>query len=117
MKKINILKNSRDFDRIIKKNKPYKYKDYIIYLERINEIKDYKFGISVGKKIGNAVNRNKVKRQLKAIISEKDYQNNFNCIIIVGRGINEKSFIEKKENLFIALKNLNLIKESSDEKK
>lgn len=116
MKKINILKNSRDFDRIIKSNKPYKYKDYIIYLERgTNDI--YKFGLSVGKKIGNAVNRNKVKRQLKSIISEKVYQNNFNCIIIVGKGINERNFEERKNNLLIALKNLNLIKESLDEKK
>lgn len=116
MKKINILKNSRDFDRIIKKYKPYKYKDYIIYLEKdTNDV--YKFGLSVGKKIGNAVNRNKIKRQLKSIIDQKDYQNNFNCIIIVGRGINERTFEEKKENLLFALKNLNLIKEKKDEKK
>jgi len=116
MKKINILKNSRDFDRIIKSSKPYKYKDYIIYLERdTNDI--YKFGLSVGKKIGNAVRRNKVKRQLKAIISKKDYQNNFNCIIIVGRGINERSFIEMEENLLNALENLNLIKENRHEEK
>ena len=48
MKKINILKNSRDFDRIIKGNKPYKFKDYIIYIERnTNDL--YKFGLSVGK--------------------------------------------------------------------
>ena len=115
MKKINILKNSRDFDRIIKSNKPYKYRDYIIYLERnTNDV--YKFGLSVGKKIGNAVNRNKVKRQLKAIISEKDYQNNFNCIIIVGKGINEKKFEDRKNNLLISLKNLKLIKEKTDEK-
>ena len=116
MKKINILKNSRDFDRIIKKYKPYKYKDYIIYLERdTNDV--FKFGLSVGKKIGNAVNRNKVKRQLKAIISEKDYQNNFNCIIIVGKGINERTFEERKENLLIALNNLNLMKEKVHEEK
>ena len=116
MKKINILKNSRDFDRIIKNNKPYKYKDYIIFLER-ETLDVYKFGISVGKKIGNAVRRNKVKRQLKSIIDKKDYQNNFNCIIIVGKGINEKSFKEMEENLFNALNKLNLIKEISDEKK
>ena len=116
MKKINILKNSRDFDRIIKKNKPYKYKDYIIYIEReTNDI--YKFGISVGKKIGNAVKRNKVKRQLKSIISKKDYQNNFNCIIIVGKGINERTFQERETNLLIALINLNIIKEKINEKK
>ena len=116
MKKINILKDSREFDRIIKKYKSYKYKDYIIYLERdTNDV--YKFGLSVGKKIGNAVNRNKVKRQLKAIISEKDYQNNFNCIIIVGKGINERTFEERKENLLIALNNLNLMKEKVHEEK
>ena len=116
MKKINILKNSRDFDRIIKKNKPYKYKDYIIYMEReTNDV--YKFGLSVGKKIGNAVNRNKVKRQLKSIISKKDYQNNFNCIIIVGKGINEKKFQEREINLLNALNNLNIIKEQKNEKK
>ena len=110
MKKINILKNSRDFDRIIKKYKPYKYKDYIIYLERdTNDV--YKFGLSVGKKIGNAVNRNKVKRQLKAIISEKDYQNNFNCIIIVGKGILDRSFEEMRDNLFKAFEILDIIKE------
>jgi ribonuclease P protein component len=116
MKKINILKDSKEFDRIIKKYKAYKYKDYIIFLERnTNDI--FKFGLSVGKKIGNAVRRNKVKRQLKAIISEKDYQNNFNCIIIVGKGINERSFNEMKESLLTAFKNLNIIKEICNEKK
>lgn len=116
MKKINILKNSRDFDRIIKNNKPYKFKDYIIYIERnTNDI--YKFGLSVGKKIGNAVNRNKIKRQLKSIIDKKDYQNNFNCIIIVGKGIKEKNFEEREKNLLVALNNLNIIKEKQDEEK
>lgn len=110
MKKINILKDSRDFDRIIKSYKSYKYKDYIIFIEKnTNDV--YKFGLSVGKKIGNAVNRNKVKRQLKNIIDKKDYQNNFNCIIIVGKGINERTFEEREKNLLFALNQLNIIKE------
>lgn len=114
MKKINILKESRDFDRIIKNNKPYKYKDYIIFTERNSE-NNYRFGISVGKKIGNAVVRNKTKRRIKAIIDKKDYQNNFNCIIIVGRGVNDKSFSEMEINLITALKNINILKEKRDE--
>lgn len=116
MKKINILKNSRDFDRIIKKNKPYKYKEYIIFLERDTK-NIYKFGLSVGKKVGNAVNRNLIKRRLKSIIDKKDYQNNFNCIIIVTKGINEISFKEMEDNLLYALKKLNLLKEQSYEEK
>ena len=110
MKKINILKNSRDFDRIIKNNKPYKYKDYIIYMEK-NKDDIYHFGISVGKKIGNAVHRNKIKRQIKSILDKNDYQNNFNCIIIVGRAINERSYKEREENLLIALKKIDIIEE------
>ena len=110
MKKINILKNNLDFDRIIKNNKPFRYKDYVIYLERdTNDL--YKFGLSVGKKIGNAVTRNKYKRRLKNIIDEKNYQNNFNCIIIVGKGILSRSFDEMKENLFKAFEILKLTKE------
>ena len=116
MKKINILKSSREFNRIIKENKPYKYKDYIIYLER-NDDKIYHFGLSVGKKIGNAVQRNLIKRRLKAIIDKKDYQNSFNCIIIVGKGINERSFKEMEDNLLFSFKNLNIIKEKTDEEK
>ncbi len=110
MKKINVLKNTRDFDRIIKENKAFKYKDYIIYLER-KEPSVYNFGISVGKKIGNAVTRNKYKRRIKNIIDEKSYQNNFNCIIIVGKGILERSFDEMRDNLFKALEILDVIKE------
>lgn len=108
MKKINILKKSTEFERIIKNNKAYKYKDYIIYLEKnTNDI--FHFGFSVGKKIGNAVTRNKIKRQLKSIIDEKDYQNGFNCIIIVGKGILDRTYEIKHQNLMNAFKNLNII--------
>ena len=69
MKKVNIIKESKDFDSIIHSNKPHKYKDYIIYIE-YNDENTYRFGLSVGKKIGNAVTRNKVKRQFKKIIDK-----------------------------------------------
>lgn len=116
MKKENIIKESKDFDRIIHNNKSYKYKDYIIYIE-YNKENIYKFGLSVGKKIGNAVRRNKVKRQLKSIIDEKNYKNGFNCIIIVGVGINERTFSEMRDNYNKAISSLNIIKENNNEKK
>ena len=43
MKKINILKRNEDFNRIISSIPAFKYKDYIIYLEK-NTNAPYKFG-------------------------------------------------------------------------
>ena len=115
MKKINILKDNREFSRIIKNNKSFKYKDYIIYKEsKSNDV--YKFGISVSKKIGNAVVRNKLKRQIKNIIDKKCYENSFNCIIILRKGILKKSFNEMSEELYSAFEILKLFKEERSEK-
>lgn len=115
MKKINIVKTNRDFNRIISKNKPYKYKDYIIYVERNND-SIYKFGITISKKIINAVGRNKIKRQIKNIIDQKNYQNGFNCIIIVRRGILNKKYNEMSNDLLECLSKINIIKGDKDEK-
>lgn len=115
MKKINIVRSNRDFDRIISNNKSYKYKDYIVYVERNNE-NIYHFGISVSKKICNAVGRNKIKRQIKNILDEKNYQNGFNCIIIVRRGILNKNYNEMNTDLIECLSKLNIIKGENNEK-
>lgn len=110
MKKINVVRENREFTRIIQKNKPFRYKDYVIYIDK-RKPSVYKFGLSVGKKVGNAVVRNKIKRQLRSILDKNDYKNNFDCIIIVGRGILKRSFLEMQDNLNFALKKLDVMKE------
>ena len=109
MNKEHIIKKNIEFQKIIKNNKPYKYKDYILYIEK-SDIDNYYFGFSVGKKIGNAVTRNKIKRQLKSIVSKKDYQKGFKCIIIVGSNILNNTYQQMEENLIDVLQKLNLIK-------
>lgn len=101
MKKVNIIKENETYNYIIKNNKPYKYKDYIIYLV-FKKIGVYQFGFSVGKKVGNAVKRNKIKRQLKSIIDKKDYSKNFYCIIIVKKSILSKTYQEMEKDLLDA---------------
>lgn len=110
MKKVNVIKKSEDFQNIIKNNKSFRSKYFYIYIYK-HEESIYHFGLSVGKKIGNAVRRNKVKRQIREIISENDYQKNFDCIIIVRREINGANFSEIKEDLNEILRKQNLIKE------
>ena len=113
MKKINIVKENKDFNRIIKNNRPFKYKDYVIYIDK-KEPSVYKFGFSVGKKVGNAVTRNRVKRQIKAIVSQNHYKNDTRYLRVVGKGILSRNFEEMRDNLNFALKKLNLVKEPKD---
>lgn len=108
MKKINIIKKKEDFNRIIRNIKAFKFKYFIIYKEYNDD--NYKFGISVSKKIGNAVVRNKIKRQVKNIIDKMDYQKNFNCIIIIRKDFLNLSFKDKEKYLKEAFKKLNLLK-------
>lgn len=110
MKKINIVKKNIDFERIIKNTKPFKTKEFLIFVEK-KEMDNYHFGISISKKIGNAVTRNKIKRQIKNIIDKKDYEKNLNCIIIIRKEILNSNFQEMEKNLFFAFEKLKIIKE------
>ena len=66
MKKRDVVKHSREFDHIINHKTFVKNKDFVIYYENKDDNKN-RFGISVGKKIGNAVVRNYYKRVIRNI--------------------------------------------------
>ena len=105
MKKKFIVKSTRDFDSIIKNGICIKNKYYVIYYQKNNLSYD-RYGISVSKKLGNAVFRNKYKRKLRAIIDnyKKVYINNEDYIIILRKeAINQK--YEILQDSFFAIMN------------
>lgn len=106
MKKIDIIKSSEEFTEIINKGKRANNKCYSIYY-RPNDQKN-RYGISVPKKIGNAVTRNKVKRQTKNIIDDnkKYIQNGYDYVIIIRKGTLELSYQEIEKELIDLMKNI-----------
>jgi len=112
MKKINIVKKNEDFARIIKENNSYNLKQFIIFVDN-NYSGVYQFGISVSKKIGNAVTRNKIKRQIKNIIDKKDYKNDFKCIIIIRKNFLLNTFSQNESDLINVFKKFHLLKEDN----
>ena len=82
MNKEKILKKSQEYTNIIQKGKNIKNKYFkIFYLPNNTTL----YGITIPKKVGNAVIRNKLKRQIKNIImgNELYIQKNYNYVIII----------------------------------
>ena len=100
MKKINIIKKEKEINNVIKNGKKYKNPYYIIYTLN-NELDKHRFCICVSKKLGNAVTRNKNKRQVKDIIDKSKivFSKNKDYVIILNREINLIDFEEKQKHL------------------
>jgi len=98
-----MVKKNQEFQYIIKNGIKIK-SPYFSSFNVLKKEKYFRIGISVPKKLGNAVLRNKVKRQIRHIIN--NYRESFNldrdCIIIINSNFLNQNFAKKKyliENL------------------
>lgn len=105
LKKYEIVKKNTDFNDIINTGRCIRNKYYSIYYKDSED--DFpKFGLAVSKKCGNAVDRNKIKRQLRNIIDDnkKLFSIKMNYIIMVRKEVLNVSYLQMEEQL------INLIK-------
>ena len=79
---VKTLKTSKDFLEVISKGQKYTKSGLIFYTLK-NSTEEIKLGISLKKKTGNAVYRNKLKRQIKNIINiNLDQLIGFNLVVV-----------------------------------
>ena len=106
MKKIDIIKSSDEFTEIINQSESVKNKYYSIYYRKNNG--NNRYGITIPKKLGIAVLRNKTKRRVKNIIdnNKNAMQNGYNYVIIVKKGILDLTFIEMEQELLNLMKRI-----------
>lgn len=125
MKRLNSLKGRNTFKEVYKKGKRLQSKNITIYFFKIDNNKENsreilknintystKIGIAVNKKIGNAVNRNRLKRKIRSICSEFINEMRTGYYIIIKPGIKTKDFSynKLKSDIFWLLKNTGVIK-------
>lgn len=99
MKKIYRVKKSQEFEKIIKNKRFFADPSIVLYVKK-REGEYARIGITVKKKIGNAVIRNKVKRQVRMMVQEiYDFDENFDSIILIKEKYVKNNFQTNKNIL------------------
>jgi len=105
MQKYEVVKTHQEFNEIIKSGNVIRNNFYNIYIRKSNF--DFpRFGIAISKKLGNAVFRNKKKRQLRMILTnqKKEFPNGYDYIIIMKEKTKEAKYQELEQMLLDLLK-------------
>ncbi|MBO6280744.1 MAG: ribonuclease P protein component [Bacilli bacterium] len=111
MKVINRIKDKNEFVNTVRKGKTLKETPYIIhYLE--NELSVCRVGLSVSKRIGNAVRRNRIKRQTRAMCDSLiDYSSHtFDVVIVIKQEFINSDFENNKKILNDLLSKIGITK-------
>lgn len=111
MKKEYRIKKQQEMDKIFKTGKKFKSNNFMLVYKNANE-EHFRFAISIGSKFGNAVERNKIKRQIRAIISKnKQCLKKYLFIIVVKPNEEKQDFIQIENELINNLKKTKILED------
>src|SRR5699024_600869 len=106
MKVINVkkefrVKRNKEFQYIFKKVKSFANRQLVIYYMKRIDNTHFRIGLSVGKKIGNAVTRNRIKRYLRQAFHELEdnIKDEYDIVIIARAQTKDMTFHEVKRSL------------------
>ncbi|RYL90916.1 ribonuclease P protein component [Sporolactobacillus sp. THM7-4] len=103
---IKRLKKNKDFQVVFNQGKSYANRQFVVYVYKQPDQPFSRLGLSVSKKMGNAVMRNHIKRFIKEIfreISDK-LEIGYDYIIISRRPVRTMTYQEMRASLLHVLK-------------
>lgn len=99
MKKSYRVKREKDFSAIFKKGQNFANRKFVVYkLEQ--DQPHFRVGLSVSKKLGNAVVRNQIKRRMRQVIQA--YRQGLvptDFVVIARKGVETLDYAEIEKNL------------------
>lgn len=106
MNKHQRVKKNAEFQKIFKRGKSFANRQFVVYCFEKEGQEDFRIGLSVSKKVGNAVTRNRIKRYIRqAFLEMKDeVKPNMDYVIIARHQAATMDFHESKKSLQHVLK-------------
>lgn len=111
MKKKYIIKKKSEIDAVfnnrVKRGNSY----FTIYKKDVEENANFRFAMSIGRKYGNAVERNKIKRQIRSIIRDNQLKINkcFEFVIVIKPQSSDLIFNDINENIIKLLVSMKIM--------
>src|SRR5690606_33585616 len=104
------IKKKEEIDQIFSAKNSYGNKEFALYI-KTHEYSHFRFALSIGKKFGIAVARNKAKRQVRAILTNLKDQiiQSKSFVIVIKPRVNELSFKDINESLLKLINKAKLI--------
>ncbi|EHO50453.1 ribonuclease P protein component [Lentilactobacillus kisonensis] len=116
MRKSYRVKKEAEFQKVFETHNSVANRQFVVYsLDKPNQ-PHFRVGISVGKKIGNAVHRNWVKRRIRQALLElkPDLRQDVDFIVIARPSTDQMAMTEIKAGLIHVLKLAKLIDSNYD---
>ena len=118
MKKNFRVKREKDFKAIFKEGTSFANRKFVVY-QLENQKKHFRVGLSVSKKLGNAVTRNQIKRRIRHIIQDAkgSLVKNVDFVVIARKGVETLEYAEMEKNLLHILKLSKIYQEGNGSEK
>ncbi|WP_053361220.1 ribonuclease P protein component [Bacillus sp. FJAT-27251] len=106
MKKELRIKKNKDFQEVFKKGKSFANRQFVVYVLKKEEQETFRIGLSVSKKLGNAVTRNRIKRYIRQSFLElqEDIHTGKDYVIVARKPASDMGMLEVKKSLEHVLK-------------
>lgn len=112
MNKRQRIKKNEEFQKVFKRGKSFANRQFVIYVLPKQEQQMFRVGLSVSKKVGNAVVRNRIKRYIRQSLLElqADVRPDADYVIIARHGAAALDFHETKNSLMHVMKIAKVLK-------
>lgn len=115
LKKKYRVKSEKEFQLVFRKGESIANRQLVLYVYPKPEQEHFRVGLSVGKKIGNAVKRNQVKRYLRQALHELQdvIDPEIDFLLIARPDIKEKTFAQVKQSVIHVMSLAKIIDKSA----
>ncbi|MBD2860720.1 MULTISPECIES: ribonuclease P protein component [Paenibacillus] len=109
------LTRREDFNKIYRYGKSAANQQYVVYSLPNPRIERFRMGVSVSKKLGSAVVRNRIRRVLKEIVrlNEQKIRSHYDFVVIARKPVVEMDYQAMEKSLMHVLKRAQMIRNPS----